>query len=208
MDVQVKVQEMRTRIMALDGDGLDLLFNDAHTHYGWTDQEVSDETLRRAVSLAEMGPTAFNQQPMRLIFIRSKAAKARLAPALSKGNLDKTMAAPATAIVCYDLDFWKHLPEVFPSKDVKPFYADKPEVARENAVRNGTLQAGYFLMAARAVGLDCGPMSGFDKEAVKTEFLQGKNWEVNFLINLGYGDLSKLQPRNPRLGFDRMAEVL
>lgn len=207
-DAGAAVISMRETTVALAQAELDLLFGQARTHYGWEDREVSDAVLKQALDLAVMGPTAFNQQPLRVIFVRSPEAKAKLAPALSKGNLDKTMAAPATAIMCYDLDFWKNLPEVFPAMDARPFFDGNPAGARESAVRNGTLQAGYFLLAARALGLDCGPMSGFDKAAVAQAFLQGRNWEVNFLINLGHGDPAKVQPRGVRLGFDRVAEVL
>lgn len=203
-----EVRHMRQQKAFLTDEGLELLFGSAHTHNGWNDRPVSDATLALALDLAGMGPTAFNQQPMRVIFVRSPEAKARLAPAMSRGNLDKTMAAPATAILCYDLEFWRHLPEVFPTTDAKVYYEGKPEAARESAFRNGTLQAGYFLMACRAVGLDCGPMAGFDRAKVAEAFLQDRPWEVNFLMNLGHGDPDKVRARNPRLGFRRMAEFV
>ncbi|MGB8814368.1 MAG: malonic semialdehyde reductase [Paracoccaceae bacterium] len=202
------VMNMRSRMAALPQAGLDLLFDEAHTHYGWDGRDVTVAELERALSLASMGPTAFNQQPLRVIFVRSAAAKARLAPAMSKGNHDKTMAAPVTAIICADLEFWRNLPEVFPAMDARPFYEGKLDSARASAQLNGTLQAGYFLMALRAVGLDCGPMAGFDKELVAAAFIEGRPWEVRFLINIGHGDPAKVQPRNPRLGFDRIAEVV
>lgn len=204
----IVVEQQREALSALAGDALGLLFNNAYTHYGWQERDVTDAILEKMVSLAETGPTAFNQQPMRVTFVRSTEAKAKLAPALSAGNLEKTMAAPVTAIISFDLDFWQHLPETFPGFDAKAFFEGNPDGARVSATRNGTLQAGYLIMAARAVGLDCGPMSGFDPALVKETFLQGRNWEVNFLLNLGYGDADLVRARNPRLGFSRVAEIL
>lgn len=203
-----RIEAARAEMAALPQAGLDLLFEVAQTHNGWQDRPVAPALLEQVLDLAKMGPTAMNQQPLRVIFVQSPEAKARLAPAMSKGNLDKTMAAPATAIMCYDLEFWRNLPELWPHADVSAGFRDKPEVARDNAQRNGTLQAGYFIMAARALGLDCGPMGGFDRGKVAAAFLDGRPWEVNFLINLGYGDASRVHPRNPRLPFARMAEVL
>lgn len=207
-NVRLIVEQQRDALPELSGDALGLLFNNAYTHYGWQERAVTDAVLEKMVSLAETGPTAFNQQPMRVSFVRSAEAKAKLAPALSAGNLDKTMAAPVTAIISFDLDFWQNLPETFPGFDAKAFFEGNPDGARDSATRNGTLQAGYLIMAARALGLDCGPMSGFDPAKVKEAFLQGRNWEVNFLLNLGYGDAGMVRPRNPRLGFGRIAEML
>ncbi|EEW25910.1 malonic semialdehyde reductase [Rhodobacter ferrooxidans] len=203
------VRNMRQRLGEIAPDGLDLLFRDARTHYGWDGRPVTDATLQQALALAAMGPTAFNQQPLRVIFVRSPAAKARLAPALSAGNLEKTMAAPATAIICFDLEFWRNLPELFPAfPAAQGIFEGNPDGARASAQRNGTLQAGYFILAARALGLDCGPMSGFDAAKVAAAFLDGRPWEVNFLINLGHGDPAQVQPRGPRLNFARMAQIL
>ncbi|MGC5198763.1 malonic semialdehyde reductase, partial [Aphanothece microscopica] len=163
---------------------------------------MPDALLRRLVALAFGGPTAYNQQPLRVIFVTSPEGKARLAPAVSRSNRDKTLAAPVTAILCHDLRFFDHLPRLWPQADVRPWYDGHPATARDSAFRNATLQAGYLLMAARALGLDAGPMSGFDPAAVAAEFLPGRAWEVGFLVNLGFADPAGARPRNPRLGFD------
>ncbi len=203
-----RIARARAAMAALPEAGLDLLFRAAQTHHGWQDRPVPDDLLRAALDLAKMGPTAFNQQPLRVIFVTSPEGKARLSPAMSRGNHDKTMAAPVTAIMCCDLEFWRNLPELWPAADVRGFYDKSPEAARESAARNGTLQAGYFILAARALGLDCGPMSGFDRAKVAAAFLHGRPWEVNFLVNLGYGLPEKVNPRAPRLPFGRMAEIV
>jgi 3-hydroxypropanoate dehydrogenase len=171
--------------------------------------EVSDETLRRLYELAKWGPTSANMSPLRLVFVRSAEAKARLAPALDEGNYAKTLAAPVTAIVAYDMAFYDKLPYLFPHADAKSWFDSKPEPALETvALRNGSLQGAYVLMAARAVGLDCGPMSGFNNAMVDEAFFAGTRIKSNFLINLGHGDPAKLFPRSPRLSFDEAAQVL
>ncbi|WP_136682522.1 malonic semialdehyde reductase [Falsirhodobacter xinxiangensis] len=183
----------------LPPEGLDLLFRKARTHNGWQDAPVSDDLLLKVVELASTGPTAFNQQPIRVIFVRSDEEKARLAPALSRGNLEKTMAAPAVAILCYDLDFWKHLDAAAPGFDAASMFDGNRAAALESAQRNGSLQAGYFILAARALGLDTGPMSGFDKQKVADAFLTDHpSWEVNMLVNLGHGNAEALRPQRPR----------
>ncbi|CAM4525788.1 malonic semialdehyde reductase [Corallococcus exiguus] len=194
---------MATTNTALDTDALEQLFTEARTHSGWQDRPVTDETLRRIYELARMAPTAINSQPVRLVFVRSREAKERLKPALSPGNVDKTMQAPVTVIVAYDTAFHEQMPKLFPARDMKSVFAAMPQEAREQAAfMNGTLQGGYVILAARALGLDCGPMGGFDKAKVDEAFLQGTGWKSNFLINLGYGDPAKLFPRNPRLSFE------
>ncbi|NNC20007.1 malonic semialdehyde reductase [Corallococcus exiguus] len=194
---------MATTNTALDTDSLEQLFTEARTHSGWQDRPVTDETLRRIYELARMAPTAVNSQPVRLVFVRSREAKERLKPALSPGNVDKTMQAPVTVIVAYDTAFHEQMPKLFPARDMKSVFAAMPQEAREQAAfMNGTLQGGYVILAARALGLDCGPMGGFDKAKVDEAFLQGTGWKSNFLINLGYGDPAKLFPRNPRLSFE------
>ncbi|RKH95130.1 malonic semialdehyde reductase [Corallococcus sp. AB030] len=194
---------MATTNTALDTDSLEQLFTEARTHSGWQDRPVTDETLRRIYELARMAPTAVNSQPVRLVFVRSREAKERLKPALSPGNVDKTMQAPVTVIVAYDTAFHEQMPKLFPARDMKSVFAAMPQEAREqSAFMNGTLQGGYVILAARALGLDCGPMGGFDKAKVDEAFLQGTGWKSNFLINLGYGDPAKLFPRNPRLSFE------
>ena len=194
---------MATTNTALDTDSLEQLFTEARTHSGWQDRPVTDETLRRIYELARMAPTAVNSQPVRLVFVRSREAKERLKPALSPGNVDKTMQAPVTVIVAYDTAFHEQMPKLFPARDMKSvFAAQTPEAREQSAFMNGTLQGGYVILAARALGLDCGPMGGFDKAKVDEAFLQGTGWKSNFLINLGYGDPAKLFPRNPRLSFE------
>ncbi len=192
----------------LDDDAVALLFTQGRTHNGWRDKEVPDALLRRAVELAKMGPTSANCLPMRIVFVRSQTAKARLAPALSPGNLDKTMAAPATAIVAYDLDFLDYLPRLYPAADARSWFAGNPALIEETAFRNGALQGGYLILALRAVGLDAGPMSGFDKAKVDAEFFPGGRVKSNFLINIGYGDPAKLYPRGPRLAFEEIASII
>lgn len=194
---------MATTNTALDTDALEQLFTEARTYPGWQDRPVTDETLRRIYELARMAPTAVNSQPVRLVFVRSRQAKEKLKPSLSPGNVDKTMQAPVTVIVAYDTNFHEQMPKLFPSRDMKSvFAAQTPEAREQAAFLNGTLQAGYVILAARALGLDCGPMGGFDKAKVDEAFLQGTGWKSNILINLGYGDPAKLFPRNPRLAFE------
>ncbi|WP_223639974.1 malonic semialdehyde reductase [Corallococcus sp. EGB] len=194
---------MATQNTALGTDALEQLFTEARTYPAWQDRPVKDETLRQVYELARMAPTALNSQPLRLVFVKSREAKERLKPALSPGNVDKTMQAPVTVIVAYDTAFHEQMPRLFPSRDLKSvFSAMTPEAREQSAFMNGTLQAGYVILAARALGLDCGPMGGFDKARVDEAFLQGTGWKSNLLLNLGYGDTARLLPRNPRLSFE------
>lgn len=188
---------------------------EGHTAHGWTDRPVPHDMLGRMVAMAGMGPTAFNQQPLRVIWVTSAAGKARLAPALSRGNRDKTMAAPVTGILCCDLGFWRDLPVVWPHQDVRGYFDGNPQAARDSARRNATLQAGYLIMAARALGLGAGPMSGFDAARVAADFLPPPDsddrmaaWEVNFLLNVGWPDSAADRPRLPRHGVDHVARVI
>lgn len=209
VETMAEIAAARVAMAAQPDAGLDMLFRAAHTHNGWDDRPVTAQTLARIVDLAKMGPTLMNCQPLRAIFVTSAAAKARLAPAMSEGNRAKTLAAPATAILCWDRDFWQYMAELAPHMaDPTAPFRDKPEAAANAARTSGTLQAGYFVIAARALGLDCGPMGGFDKAAVAAAFLEGRNWEVNFLVNLGHGDPAKVRKRAPRLDFARMAVVV
>jgi 3-hydroxypropanoate dehydrogenase len=160
------------------------------------------------VDLAKLGPTSANCSPARFIFVKSREAKERLKPHLSEGNRDKTMKAPVCTIIGYDLDFYLHLPKLFPHADAKSWFAGNDEKIFDTAFRNGTLQGAYLIMAARALGLDCGPMSGFDNAAVDREFFAGTNIKSNFLCNLAYGDASVLFPRSPRFDFDEMAKII
>lgn len=171
---------------------------------------VDDALLKRAYELARMGPTSANCSPMRIVFIKSREAKERLMPTLMEGNRKKTMAAPATAIIGYDSEFYELLPRLFPQADARSWFAGpgKEEVAAATAFRNGSLQGAYFMLAARSIGLDCGPMSGFDNAAVDREFFPGGRVKSNFICNLGYGDPAKLFPRNPRLAFEEACSIV
>jgi 3-hydroxypropanoate dehydrogenase len=192
----------------LPESALDQLFRTARTH-NELKGEVSDETLRELYDLAKWGPTSANMSPLRLVFVKSPEAKAKLGPALDEGNHAKTMAAPVTAIVAYDLAFYEKLPYLFPHTDARGWYDGKPEHDLTTiALRNGSLQGAYVLMAARALGLDTGPMSGFNNALVDETFFAGTKIKSNFLINLGYGDTSKLFARSPRLSFDEAARIL
>jgi 3-hydroxypropanoate dehydrogenase len=192
----------------LAAEAISQLFTDARTHNGFVDKPVSDELLRRAVELAEIAPTSVNQSPMRVVFARSKEAKQRLAPALMPGNLDKTLAAPVVAIVGYDVKFYEHLPFLFPHMDVKGWFSGNADFAERSAFQNGTLQVAYLILALRAVGLDTGPMTGFDNAKVDAEFFAGTDVKSNVLINVGYGDAAKLYPRSPRFAFDQIAKIV
>jgi 3-hydroxypropanoate dehydrogenase len=188
--------------MALDDAALDALFREAHTHNKWTDQPVTDDELRTLFDLLKMAPTSANTSPGRFLFLRTQYAKEKLRPALSTGNTDKTMAAPVTVIVAFDPNFHDHLPRLFPHVDAKSWFTGNPGLSEETAFRNGTLQGAYLIMAARARGLDCGPMSGFDKAKVDEAFLADRGWKSNFLINIGHGDAEGVRPRSPRFDFD------
>ena len=192
----------------LSDDNLRLLFLDARTHSAWLHRPVEDALLRRLYELARLPPTAANTQPMRLVFVKSAAAKERLKPALSPGNVDKTMAAPATAIVSYDLEFFEKLPKLSPQRDYRSgFAAMPPEKVDRFGLQNSSLQGAYLILAARGLGLDCGPMGGFDNARVDATFFPEGKWRSNFLINLGYGDPTKLFPRNPRLDFEEACRI-
>ena len=196
-------------VAQLDSTVIDQLFLQARTHNVWLDRPVSDETLRQLYNMSRMGPTTANTTPMRLVFVKSQAAKERLKPALAPQNVDKTMSAPVTAIVAFDREFYEQLPKLFPHRDMKPLFAGMPEEARDRmGLMNGALQGAYLIVAARALGLDVGPMGGFDAAKVDAEFLAGTTWKSLFLANIGYGDADKLFPRNPRLDFDEAARIV
>ncbi len=196
------------RAQTLADDAMDQLFREARTHNIWTDRPVADETLRALHALMKMAPTSANMSPARILFLRSREARERLRPALASGNVEKTMSAPVCAIIGHDLDFWTHLPRLFPHKDMTGMFRDDPAMSEVAAFRNGSLQGGYFILAARAVGLDCGPMSGFDNDAVDRTFFSGTRIRSNFLCNLGYGDDTDLFPRSPRFEFDEICTIL
>jgi 3-hydroxypropanoate dehydrogenase len=197
-----------TEPKSIDATSLAQLFTEARTHNVFLDRPVSDDLLRKAVDLAKMGPTSANQLPMRIVFLRSEAAKARLLPALSPGNLEKTKIAPVVAITAFDEQFYEHLPRLMPHVDAKSWFSGNPAFAARSAFQNGTLQVAYLILALRAVGLDTGPMTGFDTGKVDAEFFPGGRVKSNVLINIGYGDHSKLFPRNPRFDFAEIATIL
>ena len=193
----------------LNDVALDQLFRSARTLNAWLDKEVTDEQLRQIYDLARMGPTSANSSPMRIVFVKSKDAKQRLHPYLSEGNAAKTMAAPVTAIIATDFAFYEKLPQLFPHADARSWFVGNEALVQATATRNGSLQGAYVIMAARALGLDCGPMSGFDQAGVDAEFFAGTQVRSNFLVNIGYGDHANgLHPRNPRLDFDEAAQIL
>lgn len=191
----------------LDPPALDRIFVQARTYNAFSGQ-IDDATLHRLYDLLKWGPTTANSCPARFVFVRSPEAKKRLEPALDAGNHDKTMAAPVTVIVAYDMRFYDKLPVLFPHTDAKGWFDTKPEAALETvALRNGSLQGAYLIVAARALGLDCGPMSGFDNAKVDEAFFRGTRWRSNFLVNLGKGDPASIFARSPRLGFDEACRI-
>ena len=193
----------------IDSASLDQIFRNARTHNDFLKKPVSDDTLRALYELMKFGPTSANCSPARILFLRSDAAKQRLKPALSAGNSAKTMAAPVVAVIGYDLEFYEKLPQLFPHNlDARNWFAGNEQAIFTTAFRNSSLQGAYFMLAARSVGLDCGPMSGFDNAKVDTEFWPDGKVKSNFLCNLGYGDASTLFPRSPRLAFDEACKLL
>ena len=188
-------------------DALQQLFLDARTHNKWQPREVPDALLHDLVDTLKMGPTSANCSPARFIFVKSDAAKRRLEPHLSEGNRAKTMTAPVVAIIAQDMAFYEHLPKLFPHTDARAWFTGNHKMIEETAFRNATLQGAYLILAARALGLDCGPMSGFDKAGVDTEFFDGTTYKVNFLCSLGHGDPAGLFPRSPRFAFDEIASI-
>jgi 3-hydroxypropanoate dehydrogenase len=196
-------------IAMLDSTALDIIFRTARTFRAWDGRPVADATLQAIYELMKWGPTTGNTTPARIVFVKSPAAKERLRPALDAGNVVQTMAAPATAIIAFDLEFYEKLPKLAPHTNARSWFADEPEESlRATALRNGSLQGAYLVIAARALGLDCGPMSGFDNAKVDAEFFAGTPVRSNFLCNLGYGDPSKLRPRAPRLSFDEACSIV
>ncbi|MSQ52249.1 MAG: malonic semialdehyde reductase [Betaproteobacteria bacterium] len=198
---------MRNRAQRLDNNALDLLLREARSHNGWQDRPVTEETLRILFDAAKMGPTSANCSPLRIIFLCSAQAKERLKPALSKGNLDKTLSAPVVAILGYDTHFYNHMKYLFPHVDAKPWFTTSEALALETAFRNSTLQGAYLILAARALGLDAGPMSGFDNAKADAEFFAGTTVKTNFICGLGYGDSTKVMKRHPRFNFDDVCQI-
>ena len=187
---------------------LNVLLRDARSYSDYKPQPVSDDTLRRLYDLMKWGPTTANSQPQRIVFIRSDAAKERLRPALSSSNVKKTLSAPVVALLAYDIRFYEHLPRLYSNQQARSWYETTPEAIRTTALRNATLQGAYFMIAARALGLDCGPMSGFNNDKVDAEFFPDGRFKSNFLCCLGHGDGSNLEPRLYRFAFDEVCTVL
>ncbi|GLU34921.1 putative NADH dehydrogenase/NAD(P)H nitroreductase [Trinickia caryophylli] len=193
--------------MMLSDDAIHQLFRDARTHSAWLPHPVDDAVLAQLIELTLLGPTSANSSPGRFVFVKTPEGKEKLRPALSEGNVDKTMSAPVTVIVGMDMAFYEHLPKLFPHTDARSWFAGNDTAIQATAFRNSSLQGAYLIMAARALGLDAGPMSGFDARKVDEAFFAGTTIRANFLVNLGYGDPSKLRPRLPRFAFDEVARV-
>ncbi len=194
--------------MQLDNRSLDIIFQEARTHGVWLDKPVSDAQLHQIYDLMKWGPTSANSCPARIVFVRSAAAKERLLRAIAPGNTHKTLTAPVTAIIAHDLEFYENLPALFPHADARAWFVGNQPLIDTTAFRNGTLQGAYLIIAARALGLDAGPMSGFDNAKVDEEFFPAGKFKSNFLINLGYGDREQVPLRNPRLSFAQAAQIL
>jgi 3-hydroxypropanoate dehydrogenase len=193
----------------LSDTALDQLFRTARTYNAWLPKDVTDEQLHQLYELAKFGPTSANSSPMRVVFVKSREAKEKLAPHMSEGNRAKTLAAPVTAIVGSDQSFYEHLPTLFPHADARSWFVGNQPLIDVTAFRNSSLQGAYLMLAARAVGLDCGPMSGFDGDGVNAAFFGGTDVKVNFIVNLGYGDAGRdLFPRSPRLTFDEACKII
>ena len=192
----------------INDEALDLIFREARTRNGWEDRNVTQTLMQAVYDLTKMGPTSANCSPARFVFVASDEAKARLKPHLMEGNQAKTMAAPCCVLIGHDMAFYEKLPELFPHTDAKSWFAGNDDLIAETAFRNGTLQGAYFMIAARALGLDCGPMSGFDKEGVDKEFFAGTTVKSNFLCNIGYGTDENLFDRSPRLPFGDACQVV
>jgi len=205
---QAQYRELRERKPKLDDDSIDVILRTARSHYAWKDTPVPNSTLETLYEITAAGATSMNCCPSRFIFVTSTEGKQRLAKSLKDKNIDKMMAAPVTAIIAYDLDFWEHLPFLFPHEDRRGFFRGKTEYIESTAFRNSSLQGAYFMIAARSLGLDVGAMSGFSNEIVDTEFFANTNLRSNFLCNLGYADESALFQKLPRFAFDEVCSYL
>jgi len=205
---QAQIRALRERKSSLDDDSIDVILRGARSHYAWQDKPVSDELLETVYEITANGATSMNCCPARFVFLRSDEAKLRVAKSLKEKNIEKVMSAPVTAIIAYDLDFWEKLPYLFPHEDRRPFFKGKTAYIEDTAFRNSTLQGAYFMIAARAVGLDVGALSGFSNEIVDQEFFADQNWKSNFLCNVGYADESALFHKLPRFPFNEVCSYL
>jgi 3-hydroxypropanoate dehydrogenase len=203
---QIDVRNLRERKKQLNKDSIDAILSGARSHYAWTDKPVSDDQIREIYNMVKMGPTSMNSCPARFVFVKTPEGKQRLAKSLKPANVAKMMKAPVTAIIAYDPEFWKELLRLFPHEDRRGHFADKPEFAEVTAFRNSTLQGGYLMTAARAIGLDVGAMSGFSNEIVDAEFFSETSLKSNFLCNIGYADEAALFQRLPRFEFEDVCE--
>ena len=204
LEAQQDVRDLRAQISALDEASIDLILTRARSHYAWKDVPVTDAQIQRMYEIVKMGSTSMNGCPARFVFVRSPEGKERIAKSLKPANVPKAMGAPLTVIVAYDLNFWQQLPKLFPHEDRRPHFRDKPEYTEDTAYRNSTLQGGYLMIAARAIGLDVGAMSGFSNEIIDREFFAGTTLKSNFLCNIGTADETALFQRLPRFEFDEV----
>lgn len=205
---QEAVRKVRATKTTLDSASIDVILTDARSHYAWTDKPVSEELIRTLFDITIAGPTSMNTCPARFIFVRSPEGKARLAKSLKAKNIDKMMDAPVTAIIAWDPDFWKQLPFLFPHENRMPMFDGNEDYAYDTAYRNSTLQGAYFMIAARAIGLDVGAMSGFSNKIVDEEFFSENGWKSNFLCNIGYADETALFQKLPRFSFEQACSFL
>ena len=193
---------------SISKEALDQIFNDARTHNEWLNQAVTDETLHRLYELFKWAPTSANGSPARVVFVKTSEARAKLLSTVAPGNIDKTKTAPITAIIAHDMEFYEKLPKLFPQADARSWFVGNTTLIESTVFRNSSLQGAYLILAARALGLDCGPMSGFNNAKLDELFFEGTKWKSNFICNLGYGDSAKLMPRNPRLSFDEACRIV
>lgn len=205
---QARAARLKESVLPLDSEALDLLFREARSHNGWEKRPVSDGLLQELYDIVRWGSTSMNCCPARFVFIRSEEAKARLKPALAPANVEKVLTAPVTVIIGHDQAFYQYMPELFPHRDVAPMFEGNTALTETTAFRNGTLQGAYLILAARALGLDCGPMSGFDNAKLDEEFFAGTTVRSNFLCSLGYGDTTKIFQRLPRLDFSTACDLI
>lgn len=189
-------------------EALDIFFNNARTFSAWKNIPVDESLLQRVFDLAILGPTSANTLPQRIVFLTSAEAKERLLPGLAEGNREKSRTAPVVALLAYDMEFYEKSGKLFPHANVKSWFEGNPAAAEKSAVQNASLQAAYFILAARSLGLDCGPMTGFEADIVNKEFFADSKWKINIVLNLGYGDSEKLRPRLPRLSFEEACLVI